>query len=90
MRRSNPIAIRRNDSDEEDGDDDDNGVGVAINSFQQLVLSQGAQENEFCVGSLPTSGNTNRRRRIHSQKQQLGTSLPAAPLLRSTRRQTPS
>jgi hypothetical protein len=88
MMRSNPIAIRRIDSDDENSSDGDDG-GV-VHSFQQLVLEQGAaQDGEFCVGSLPT---TNRRRaRLHHQQKQFGTSLPAAPVLRSTRtRMTPS
>lgn len=88
MMRSNPIAIRRSDSDDDNSSDDDDDNGV-VHSFQQLVLEQDvAQEGEFCVGSLPT---TNRRRaRPHHQQKQFGTSLPAAPILRSTRsRMTP-
>lgn len=79
--RSTPIAIVRSNQEDSDTDEDDDG-GDVVQSFQQLVLeSNQNDDSQFCVGSLPTAG---RRRRLHHQ--QLGTSLPAAPLLRSTRR----
>lgn len=79
--RSNPIAIARN--QEEDSDSDDG--GDVVNSFQQLVLEANHQDDgQFCVGSLPTTSR--RRRHNHSA---LGTSLPAAPVLRSKRHRTP-
>lgn len=47
MMRSNPIAIRRSDSDDDNSSDDDDDNGV-VHSFQQLVLEQDvAQEGNF-------------------------------------------
>lgn len=78
--RSTPIAIVRN-SEENDDDSSDDG-GDVVQSFQQLILQESQQQDEFCVGSLPTRRRT-RRTNKHAQ---LGTSLPAAPLLRSKMR----
>lgn len=83
-KRSTPIAIvRNNNCKEEDSDSDDD----AVHSFQQLVLENQDANSRFRVGSLPS--DSHRRRRAHSHNQLLfGMSLPAAPLLRSTRHRT--